>query len=724
MLLEWGHNYILSNNLENNNNPITPRIDFVTTPLKPFFEGKTQEDILKAIKDQRKNDKYNYDAMLGKVTNFTWKFNADGSYDIDLNLLGYGDIIESLKINTIAEGKSVQSNAQNADNKAKKAQDSAETAQKNLENLQKSNTIGKDLATLRDDINRYPISLANVSVAATLFNISNYGISGDIGKIVNLQFPLDTKSAQEAVNLTNSDSIDALIQNINLLGLQNESTKQNRDEVVNIIKTSVPKINTQFKKALNALKAVDSSNAAVETTKAAAEKAKQQETLAPVTSVLTKNSSKLNLQLYDWRQEALGKNANNEELYKLTLKTSGGDDASKNNLLLEYVYVRLGFLLEWIQNNLLYYDNTKNSNPIFKINTDKDNNYCLRYPTQISSDPKICVIPSTLTCEDIETVGFDENISWNILSDLNAKAKYVIDNDPYKGKLMNIFVNIDYTAKCVSDNTDSNGKTNLFKFLTSLLNNINDALGNVNKLEPVFDAELNELKIIEGSGLNNEPNSEIAIFQTFGIGTIDIPKGSFITNVDFQVQLPPNMAAMATISAQANGNIVGENATGLSRLNTGFVDRVITTKLSKDMIEGGDTGDKAKKTIKTNLQQINKLVQTIYTDKNYPINDIGSFRSINRDVSLYLTGEQAKENKAPAPFFIPFNLSLTMTGLSGMVNYERFAVTEDILPYSYRSGDQGGVIDFLIKGISHSIKDNKWTTKIESLSVSSIRKKK
>jgi hypothetical protein len=59
-----------------------------------------------------------------------------------------------------------------------------------------------------------------------------------------------------------------------------------------------------------------------------------------------------------------------------------------------------------------------------------------------------------------------------------------------------------------------------------------------------------------------------------------------------------------------------------------------------------------------------------------------------------------------------------------MVNYERFAITEEILPYSYRSGDQGGVIDFLIKGISHSIKNNKWTTKIESLSVSSIRKKK
>jgi hypothetical protein len=33
-----------------------------------------------------------------------------------------------------------------------------------------------------------------------------------------------------------------------------------------------------------------------------------------------------------------------------------------------------------------------------------------------------------------------------------------------------------------------------------------------------------------------------------------------------------------------------------------------------------------------------------------------------------------------------------------------------------------GVIDFLIKGISHSIKDNKWETKIESLTVGSNRK--
>ena len=78
----------------------------------------------------------------------------------------------------------------------------------------------------------------------------------------------------------------------------------------------------------------------------------------------------------------------------------------------------------------------------------------------------------------------------------------------------------------------------------------------------------------------------------------------------------------------------------------------------------------------------------------------------------------------PAPFFIPFNLTLNMKGLAGMRNYERFSITEKVLPYSYRTGNQRGVIDFLIKGISHTITDNKWETKIESLTVSSNRKYK
>jgi hypothetical protein len=54
-----------------------------------------------------------------------------------------------------------------------------------------------------------------------------------------------------------------------------------------------------------------------------------------------------------------------------------------------------------------------------------------------------------------------------------------------------------------------------------------------------------------------------------------------------------------------------------------------------------------------------------------------------------------------------------MDGLAGMVNFQRFTITKDILPYQYRENK----IDFIIKGITHDIKDNYWTTQIESISV-------
>ena len=303
---------------------------------------------------------------------------------------------------------------------------------------------------------------------------------------------------------------------------------------------------------------------------------------------------------------------------------------------------------------------------------------------------------------------------------------------------MNIFVCIDKIAGVLDSNTDVNGKTNLLKFLSALCNEINDALGNVNKIEPVFDSDSNKLKLIEGSTLDNVDDLlkeaaekeakgyQIAEFQVYGIGTDASPQGSFITNVDFQVQLPPNMAAMATISAQAGGNIVGENATGLSALNKGLTDRLISVKLDRDSIEGAPLGGKLdpKVIFKQNIDVVSAFVSELYGKKQYNVETVQNTRSSNRDVALYLTGHDAIEGLMPAPFFIPFNLTLNMKGLAGMRNYERFSITEKVLPYSYRTGNQGGVIDFLIKGISHTIKDNKWETKIESLTVSSNRKYK
>ena len=42
--------------------------------------------------------------MFAKVTNFHWSFQKDGSYDIELNLVSVGDVVESFKINALNSG--------------------------------------------------------------------------------------------------------------------------------------------------------------------------------------------------------------------------------------------------------------------------------------------------------------------------------------------------------------------------------------------------------------------------------------------------------------------------------------------------------------------------------------------------------------------------------------------------------------------------------------------
>jgi len=432
-------------------------------------------------------------------------------------------------------------------------------------------------------------------------------------------------------------------------------------------------------------------------------------------------------------------------------------------------------MLEWIQNNLLIYSGEKNFQvptgigmsvangvPYLNINTDVNSNILKYFSTQISSDPKICLIPikfvneykglkSTKTTTDSKTkktqssiVTDDLKVNWSAFCDSKSitqadLSNYFIEGEPDAARLMNIMVNIDYAAAILAQNVDSNGKVTLLDFINSLCLGISDSLGNINKLNAVYDGETNEVKIVDENGINitqnqvnNNPANGISIpkigkFRVYGVQPG--AEGSFVTNVDFQVQLPPNMASMATISAQSSGNIVGENATGLSRLNTGLIDRIIPSKLDAESLKSKETKNTTQDInviFGDNLQNMNKFVEELYENNKYETKNVEALKSINRDVSLFETGRTAELNKQPAPFFIPFNLSLDMDGLSGMRNYERFSITEDILPYSYRSSDSenGGVIDFIIKGISHNISSNQWKTKIESQTISSIRNPK
>ena len=99
VLLEWGNSIYTTNGEDK-------EILRNTLIEEKFFESYGSNSYLTFLNDiETKRDKHagNYDALLGKVSNFNWSFNADGSYNIELTIISLGDVIESLKSNLSAD---------------------------------------------------------------------------------------------------------------------------------------------------------------------------------------------------------------------------------------------------------------------------------------------------------------------------------------------------------------------------------------------------------------------------------------------------------------------------------------------------------------------------------------------------------------------------------------------------------------------------------------------
>ena len=97
MLLEWGWSQYMdkTSTLKQVGNTLTEDVW--------FSDNNHYSVILKKIDYYRKLYSCNYDGFLGKVVNFDWNFQPDGTYNITLKLITVGDVIESLKVKLPSE---------------------------------------------------------------------------------------------------------------------------------------------------------------------------------------------------------------------------------------------------------------------------------------------------------------------------------------------------------------------------------------------------------------------------------------------------------------------------------------------------------------------------------------------------------------------------------------------------------------------------------------------
>jgi hypothetical protein len=98
MLLEWGHTQVLDSNKKDiSSNVKTFSRWFENLPLHdPDNDFHRSREILKILDENRTKQFYNYDALLGRVSNFIWSYSNEGTYDCSIDITGYGELTESL----------------------------------------------------------------------------------------------------------------------------------------------------------------------------------------------------------------------------------------------------------------------------------------------------------------------------------------------------------------------------------------------------------------------------------------------------------------------------------------------------------------------------------------------------------------------------------------------------------------------------------------------------
>jgi len=653
VLLEWGNSMYFDNKKVFQKN-----ID--NSLAKDFLNGKDYISFLGKIQDKRIASVGNYDAMFGKVTNFHWSFLPDGSYDITLDLISAGDVVESFKMNT-----------------------------------RPTFNTPPPPDSLDGVLPRVMIESKNKHVIGQLF----YELAAEI---YNSPGPVSSKTISEPLP---------------------------RD----------PK--SRLKSFL----------------------------LTPLDTGATKPEGENGYQFYI----RLGNFLNileNKVLYQLRNTESGATPVP----ILQFDYDEESNLM-----NLL----VEGYNPGNLLTVINSKGLYSQYPVehvlhQTSYDPFICVTLQKF--EDIprKIVGYENDLNKLLqlpvgstegvftlnksLFGRNADFELKIPGDKQYtyGKIMNIFLNMEFVLNTFNSLINENThKIPLIDFLKKILDGVNGAFGGINALDVVIDETKNIVKIIDKNPAPSPKeileyfklDNKTAEFSLYGYTDINkSPQASFITDFRFTTELTPEFSTMIAVGASANGQAIGEDSTALSKLNAGVYDRykaeIIDTNLgsSPPPTVGGTSQNfsnflqaafsitppglkpASESTAGEEPKSFYQFLATLYRDNGLSLPERKWNKSFCETYkpqiqNIYRYYYKWLTNDPPTFYsgFIPFNLSLTMDGLSGMKIYQKYRVDTNFMPSNYPDS-----MEFLIKNIEHKIEDNKWTTILESFCVSKPSQRK
>jgi GH24 family phage-related lysozyme (muramidase) len=686
VFIEWGHIPYVGNDgtVKVDKQSIIP-INFFDESAE-YFKDKTK--LLQTLARRKEEYSGNYGGIVGRVYNFDWNANPDGSYSCKSYIMGPGGMVESLRIN-------------------------------------KTSRIDFDNTTTENNSDKYHSDLENV-----LHSIKNLLIEKRIGGTRVEDFLGAAPSISEFGEINSSNFFQKGIGRNTGKRESKNSKLESYGDLLNRIYSSGnykgPQFYSDGEKGEN-LKQIDFS----------ANKFSRYGNAHQIISDIAKGNDGLTA-LDNFRDDSpVSKFFNGYSVIRsyekgFLFKT---DEFSGSN-----EYITFGHLMMLIQHLcvLVETDTSSNSSKAsFYIDFHPENTKVQTGALQASIDDGVCLVPFkmnvTPTNNSAETA-FDAfmwpletnktskyewetkdaenfNIRRNLTKkEVSEKINQVNKKCPnYDGNLFNILINLDFAINTLRNfsSRDRFNEVNLMEYLYALLDGINIALGKVNNFRIFFDDNSHTLRIIDEHVV--EPIKQFITLPNFGLKSLTY-------DYSYSSKITPRLASQIIIASQAADrgiessiNQFPDDVLSYNKLNGDVRDR-----FSPVILPSLPSKDKQAEVEQNKLKVLQKLFDLFYftyslvlesTNEAYIENLQNTYSDLQGINKKYYPGKSHS-------LVIPLEYNITMDGIDGILPYSVFLLPDNRLPFRYR-----GKVGFVVFAIDHNFNNNQWTTTLRGQTI-------
>ena len=404
------------------------------------------------------------------------------------------------------------------------------------------------------------------------------------------------------------------------------------------------------------------------------------------------------------------------------------------------VYIPFGLLLMILNNICTIYDtknNEKSQTPLIYIDFNPELNFCLSNYTQLSTDPWTALIPFQGTSKDYRSL-FDPKIlqagddyilpvsgsnDYTLLFDpqnedaLSGQLPLFKETSPYRGKIMNILLNLDYLINLVGQfaTKDSTNKVFLKPFLEQILSDLNKCLGNFNIFRLSYNDSGNTLQIVDDQLV--PPEGDEKLIPTDNKTKIPLlGKTSIAKSLEIKSEISSKLSNMIAISANPDFKdkaTLSTNGDSVGYMNESYRDRYIPNRQ-----EVTSSKDPNVDTLIIAATKFNSAIKEFYSTIK------PSQTNVSQATNYYIDKmTKIKNDDYPtrASAMIPVSVNFNTDGIGGLNMMQGFTIPEELLPYTYTTRkiagmptDHSNKVGFVIIGLSHTIESNTWNTSVKA----------